>query len=94
MENRPPADAVNRNTIDKVRIAGREVGADGAREKAELVGFDIRETDPSDVRADRTGLVRWRECYRDLWKLKIAFDEKHNGGISIQIQKNYPVGRL
>lgn len=79
MKDRAPANAVDGDAVDEVRLSGRLPGAYGAGEEAQAIRLNSRITKPSDVDSNVAARVRWQESYGALWKLKVAFDKKHNG---------------
>ena len=78
MKNRPPANTVDRDSVDEVRLSSGLVSTYGSSEKAEGVRFYNRVAKPANVSSDAAGLVRWQQCYGALWQLKIAFEKDHN----------------
>lgn len=78
MKDRAPADAVNGNAVDEVRLSGLLPGAHSARKEAQHVGLYDRVTEPADIDADTARLLHWHKCYRELWELKAAFNKQHN----------------
>ena len=78
MKNWPAANTIDRNSVDEIRPTRDGSGAHGAREKAQQFLRQSGVAKPSNVGSDTAGLVQWQKRYGELWKLKIAFEKKHN----------------
>ena len=78
MEYRAAANSVNGNAINQIGFAARLPSANGSREEAEGIRLDSRESQPSNVDADRTRLLHWQKCYGALWEFKLSFEKQHN----------------
>ena len=77
MENRPSTDSVDDNAVDEVGAPGVLPCANVAGKEAESVGSKSGKAKPSNLSAYVDELALWRECYGDLWKLKLAFEKEH-----------------
>ena len=53
--------------------------ANGSSEETQLLGINLGVSEPSSFGTDSAAVIRWKKCYGDLWKIKIAFDKEHNG---------------
>lgn len=93
MKNWPAADAIDGNSVDQVPLSGLLTGAESSSEEAERIRLYVRKSQPANVDADAVGLVRWRQAYGDLWKLKVAFEKEHDRRVVRMIEKNNPVCR-
>ena len=78
MKDRAAADAINSYSVDKVRFGDHLMGTNRTSKETEGVWLNGWEAEPSNIGADSARLVHWRECYGDLWKLKVAFEKQHN----------------
>lgn len=78
MKDGTTTNPIDRDPIDQISLSGLQVSAYGSREEAHGKGLYRGIPEPSNILSDVQGLAHWKECYRDLWQLKIAFEEKHN----------------
>lgn len=81
MKDRTAANAVDRNTVNKVSLPRDLSSTHGAGKEAEGMRFYSRITKPADVNSNPAGLSHWQHCYGALWELKVSFEEKNNGRI-------------
>ena len=65
---------MNSYAINQIGLSSANFGTNCARKEALGIGLHIRESQPTNIDSD-SGLIHWRECYGDLWKLKIAFEK-------------------
>ena len=78
MKNRAATDPMDRNAVNKVRVASRISGAHASSEKAKGVRREIGISQPTDISSDAARSFHWQQCYGDLWKLKLALDKQYN----------------
>jgi len=91
VDNRAATYPVDRHSINEVSVSELLPCANISREEAQVIGCDSRESKPPDFGANFDELSHWRKCYRDLWKLKIAFEKKNNSRVGFQIPIYHPI---
>ena len=77
VQNRAAANPVNCNPVNQVSISKILPSTDVAGKETEIVRSNGGETEPADLRANIDALAHWEQCYGDLMKLKISFEEKN-----------------
>jgi len=94
IEDGTTTDTVDRNTVNKISVSEFLPCADIAGEKTQSICLDIRKAEPSNFDPYSEGRAHWKECYGDLWKIKVAFEKKNDGRISHQVNVNNSLVRL
>lgn len=87
-ENGASAYSVDRNTVNQVGVSELLTGADVSREKTERTGLNVGEAKPANFDPYADGRAHWKECYGELWKLKIAFEKENYCRICRKVDKN------
>lgn len=69
---------MNGNATNKIGLAADLPSTDHSGEEAQGVHLNRRVSQTSNVDPDMAQLLHWQESYRDLWKVKLAFEKKYN----------------
>jgi hypothetical protein len=77
-EDRPTTNPVDGNSVDKIGVPELLPSTDITGKKAQGVLLNVGETQPTHFDPYAEGRAHWEKCYGDLWKIKIAFEEKNN----------------
>jgi len=91
VKDRPTADTVDRNSVDKVGVSGLLSGTDISGKEAQCILLNVGVTHPTDFRTDSERITEGVKRYGDFREINRTSEEDYHRRISAPINVYHPL---